>query len=83
MQREDSVNLLAIFFKANQNDFLIVNEEGFVDGLGLNFKKNLGFEIAKLPLSAICDNSAAIMQDARVITERKKTTISFYHVKGL
>lgn len=42
MQRLDSVNLLATFFKANQNDFLLINEEGFIDGLGLNFKKALG-----------------------------------------
>lgn len=34
VQRLDSINLLATFFKANQNDFMLVNEDGFIDGLG-------------------------------------------------
>jgi|LakMenEpi03Aug12_release.lakeMendotaPanAssembly.Ray.scaffolds.fasta_scaffold662542_1 hypothetical protein len=56
VQRFDSINLLATVFKGNVNDFLIVNQDGIIDGLGNNFRKYLGVQIAKLPFSAICDN---------------------------
>jgi hypothetical protein len=52
----DSINLLATVFKGNANDYLIINEDGIIDGLGNNFRKYLGANIAKLPFSAVCEN---------------------------
>jgi len=50
IQRIDSVNLVAAFVKANENDYMIINEEGIIDGVGMNLKLLLGYKIAKLPL---------------------------------
>jgi polynucleotide 5'-kinase involved in rRNA processing len=54
MQRIDSVNLIAAFVKANENDYMIINEDGIIDGVGMNFKMILGEKVAKLPLDLIC-----------------------------
>lgn len=56
LQRADSVNLFATFWKANFNDYMIVNEEGIIDGVGMNFAKVLGAQIVKLDLNTICEN---------------------------
>jgi hypothetical protein len=65
VQRADSVNLLAAFFKANHNDYMIVNQDGIIDGVGVNFTKVLGGQIINLPLSSICDNSRYLISEAK------------------
>ena len=59
------MNLLATFLKGNENDYLLINEDGIIDGVGLNFRKILGSQIAKIPFSSICDNSETLFSDAR------------------
>lgn len=83
MQRQDSVNLLGTFLKGNENDYLLINDDGIIDGVGLNFRKILGNQIAKIPFSSICDNSEALFLDARKINEKKKIILTCYHTKGL
>lgn len=83
LQRTDSVNLFATFFKANFNDYMIVNESGTIDGVGNNFTKALGDQIVNLSLDSICDNGSFIISEARKLNERKKITLTFYHTKGL
>jgi hypothetical protein len=58
LQRLNSVNLMASFIKANENDYMIINEEGVIDGVGLKFKTLLGFKLAKLPLSIVCSQTS-------------------------
>lgn len=82
MQRNDSINLLATFVKANESDYMIVNDEGIIDGFGYNFIQLLGQKAVKLPFSMICNQSKYILEQA----ENNQSDIictSFYHVKEL
>lgn len=67
VQRLDTINILATFLKANENDYLLINEDGIIDGLGLNFRKILGSQIAKIPFSTICDDTELLYSDAKNI----------------
>ena len=67
VQRLDTINILATFLKANENDYLLINEDGIIDGLGLNFRKILGNQIAKIPFSTICDDTELLYSDAKNI----------------
>ncbi len=42
IQREQSINIIATFVKANENDYMLVNENGIIDGIGINLKYLLG-----------------------------------------
>lgn len=45
---------MASFVKANENDYMLINEDGIIDGLGINLKNLLGSDVTKLPFSMIC-----------------------------
>lgn len=62
MQRNESVNLLATFVKANESDYMIINDEGVIDGIGFNFIQLLGNKSVRLPFSMICNQSNYIFQ---------------------
>lgn len=54
IQRTDSINLFALFVKANENSYMIVNDEGNIDGAGRDFIDIFGNRVAKLPLNYVC-----------------------------
>lgn len=82
VQRLESVNLLAAFMKVNENDYMIINEDGIIDGVGMSFKQALGFKVPKLPFEVICPKAPEIFALAKKGNTSSASSV-FYHVKGL
>jgi len=82
MQRKDSINLLATFVKANESDYMIVNDEGIIDGIGFNFIQLLGHKTVKLPFSMICNQSRYMIEQAKK-NKMDNICTNFHHVKEL
>ena len=55
MQREDYVSLIAACFEENANDYMIINENGVIDGAGHRFINLLGSKIVGLHISLLSD----------------------------
>lgn len=53
----DSINFIANFVKGNENDYMLVNDDGTIDGIGTSFMDVFGIKITKLPISMICPQS--------------------------
>ena len=54
IQREDSVNIIATCFQDNDQDFMIINDSGVIDGAGYKFRTLLGSKVVGLPLKLVC-----------------------------
>jgi hypothetical protein len=48
---------MVTFIKINENDYMIVNDDGIIDGVGLKFRTTLGQKVSKLPLSIVCSSA--------------------------
>lgn len=62
---------------------MLVNENGIIDGIGLNLKYLLGEDVVKLPFSFICERAGSIMEDCRTKNIKRISKLHLYHVKGL
>lgn len=68
--------------KANENSYMIVNDEGNIDGVGMDFIDIFGHKVAKLPLHSVCLEAEYIMKSLKN-NKTEIIDISCFHVKGL
>lgn len=63
--RADCVNLIGCFFKENDQDYMIVDNEDKIVAAGNSFLKMLGSKIINMPLDFIIENTSELKTWAR------------------
>lgn len=61
---------------------MIVNDEGNIDGVGMDFIDVFGHKVVKLPLTSVCLEADYIIKSAKK-NKTETIDINCYHVKGL
>jgi hypothetical protein len=58
--KETGLHFITNIFKLNDTDYLIVNSQGKIEGLGKKFIKVLGESAKKMPLDLLIETKAKI-----------------------
>lgn len=83
IQRSNTINIIATCFRDNDKDFMLVNNDGIIDGSGIKFSSLLGSGISGLPLSMISDPLCSTVASKAAMRTANSETGRFYVVRQL
>lgn len=70
LQRTESLSIIATVFKVNDQDYMVVGEDGIIEGVGYRFAKILG-RVHNLPLRLISDCNFKRMVRSQSVRAKK------------